>query len=68
MSLVSFSPALAARNMCTGYAPITVPVRHTAWGNFDGTKRLRIIAAPSVFSPSTLRDTGSLTLTCKPHS
>ena len=67
LSLVNFSPALAATNMCTGYAPITVPLRQTTRGSSPGTKRLRITAAPSVSSP-TLRDTDSLTLICKPHS
>jgi hypothetical protein len=65
-SLVKFSPPLSATNACTGYAPIAVPVRHTARGSGAGTKRLRITAARSVNS-LTLRDIDSLTLVCHPR-
>jgi len=64
-SVVKFSPPLSAVNTCTSDAPITVPLRRTAWGNRAGNKRLRMSAAPSV-NARTTTDTDSLTLVCHP--
>jgi hypothetical protein len=66
---VTFDPPLTARDLCTDFAEIVVPLRPIGQGSRTGHERIHLTAAPSPLTKGHPRraDRDLIDLRCKPH-